>query len=166
MPHLYALGLGSNRYRHGPPKRTIARALAALEAEGVAILARSPIVATHPLGAGVRDFANAAALARTGCDPAAMLALCKAIERRFGRRAGRVWGDRSLDIDLLLWSGGSWSGAGLTLPHPALRERRFVLDPLAAIAPDWRDPVTGLSIRRLRRLLHRPKPVDRRPPAA
>lgn len=166
MPHLYALGFGSNRYRHGPPRRTIARALEALEAEAVAILARSSIVATRPLGAGVRDFANAAALAQTDCDPAELLSLCKAIERRFGRRAGRVWGDRALDIDLLLWSGGSWSDAGLTLPHPALRERAFVLDPLAAIAPDWRDPVTGLSIRQLRHRLHRPKPVDRRPHAA
>ena len=60
--------------------------------------------------------ANAAILVRTDLDPPALLETCQAIERQFGRRAGRRWGDRTLDLDLLLWSGGCWVDAALTLP--------------------------------------------------
>jgi 2-amino-4-hydroxy-6-hydroxymethyldihydropteridine diphosphokinase len=67
-----------------------------------------------------------------------------------------------LDLDIILWSGGSFAEAGLIVPHPAFRQRSFVLQPLAAIAPDWRDPLTGLRIRQLLRRLDRPSPVDRR----
>lgn len=162
----YLLGLGSNRYRHGPPRQMLRRALAALGDEGVAVVARSRIVATPPLGPGTRRYANAAALVETRLDPDALLALLKRLERSFGRRRGRRWGDRALDIDILLWSEGCWASRAVALPHPAFRERRFVLDPLAEIAPDWRDPVTGLTVRQLRHRAMRPIPVDRRVPAA
>lgn len=146
----YAIALGSNRHgRHGSPERELRAALAEL-APAIA----SPILHTAPLGPSNRRFANAVAIVETDEDPPALLRRLKAIERAFGRRAGRRWGARVLDLDILLWSGGAWSGPGLTVPHPQYRVRGFVLDPLARIAPDWRDPLTGLTVRQLRARLH------------
>ncbi|MGP1283507.1 MAG: 2-amino-4-hydroxy-6-hydroxymethyldihydropteridine diphosphokinase [Parasphingopyxis sp.] len=159
----FLIGLGSNRYRGGPPRRTLERAVDTLAARGLEIVRRSAIVTTRPLGPGARRYANAAILARTDLPPPDLLAMCKEIEAAFGRRSGRRWGDRILDLDLLLWSGGCWSGDGLTLPHPALAERDFVLGPLAEIAPGWRHPVSGLTIRQLNHHLRRNIPVDRGP---
>ena len=88
------------------------------------------------------------------------MARLKAIERSFGRRPGRRWGARVIDLDIILWSGGVYAGAALTIPHPAFRARRFVLDPLATLVPRWRDPVTGLTVRQL---AARVRAVDRRP---
>ena len=67
-----------------------------------------------------------------------MLRSLKAIEDEFGRRAGKRWGPRVLDLDIVLWSGGRFRSRRLTIPHPQLGERSFVLEPLAAIAPAWR----------------------------
>jgi 2-amino-4-hydroxy-6-hydroxymethyldihydropteridine diphosphokinase len=67
-----------------------------------------------------------------------MLRALKHIERDFGRRAGRRWGARVLDLDIALWSGGKWRSRQLTIPHPQLARRSFVLQPLAAVAPRWR----------------------------
>lgn len=157
----YAIGLGSNRYRSRSPKATVACAIDALADAGATIvLARSPIVVTAPLGPGTRRYANAAALIETTLPPRELFELVQSIEARFGRRRARRWGDRTLDMDLLLWSGGIWCDDRLTLPHPAFRGRTFVLGPLAAIAPGWIDPLTGLSIRQLLTRLHRPIPVD------
>ena len=89
-----------------------------------------------------------------------MLAHLKVIERRFGRRRGRRWGARVIDLDIILWSGGAWSSPGLVVPHPAFRDRAFVLGPAATLAPGWRDPVTGRTLRQLAGA------VDRRRPAA
>lgn len=126
----------------------------------------SPIVATAAVGPAGRSFANAALILRTPLDPEALLAGLKRVERDFGRRRGRRWGPRVLDLDILLWSGGAWAKKALTVPHPEFRRRRFVLDPLMAIAPGWRDPVTRLSVRQLRARLMRDRPVDRGPRAA
>jgi 2-amino-4-hydroxy-6-hydroxymethyldihydropteridine diphosphokinase len=148
----YAIALGSNRPgRHGPPERTLAAAIAVLKPVAV-----SPILHTPALGPSKRRFANAAVLIETRESPPELLRRLKAIERDFGRRAGQRWGARVLDLDIILWSEGAWSEPGLTVPHAAFRERDFVLHPLAAIAPGWRDPLTGLSIRQLRARLTRP----------
>ncbi|MES2988236.1 MAG: 2-amino-4-hydroxy-6-hydroxymethyldihydropteridine diphosphokinase [Pseudomonadota bacterium] len=141
----YVIALGSNRRgRHGSPEREIAAALALLHPVTV-----SPILRTAPLGPSKRRFANAAAILETGEDPPALLARLKAIERAFGRRPGRTWGARVIDLDIILWSGGAWGEPSLTIPHPHFRTRDFVLKPLLAIAPAWRDPISGLSIRHL-----------------
>jgi len=141
----YAIALGSNqRSRQGSPEATLRAALAELRP-----LVVSPIIASAPLGPSHRRYANAVALIETNDAPPALLARLKAIERAFGRRRGRRWGARVLDLDIILWSEGAWAGRGLVVPHPQFRMRRFVLDPLAAIVPDWRDPLTGLSIRQL-----------------
>jgi 2-amino-4-hydroxy-6-hydroxymethyldihydropteridine diphosphokinase len=159
----YAVALGSNRRhgRYGAPQRVVAAAVAAMEDMGLDIVALSPIRATPAMGPAGRGFANAATLVECDLEPPELLAFLKQIECTFGRRPGRRWGPRVLDLDIILWSEGSWEGAGLVVPHPGFRERDFVLDPLADIAPDWRDPLTGATIRQLRHRLRAPRPVDR-----
>ena len=144
----YAIALGSNRRsRRGAPAETVR---AAAEAIGAELLSR--VIATDAVGPAGRSFANAAAIVATGLDPLDLLARLKEVEREFGRRPGRRWGPRVLDLDILLWSGGAWAGDGLVVPHEAMRGRLFVLAPLAEIAPGWRDPITGATVRQL---LHR-----------
>src|SRR3546814_8744578 len=101
---------------------------------------------------------NAVALVASPLDPPAMLIRLKAIEAAFGRRIGQRWGARTLDLDILLWSGGAWSDDRLTIPHPAMAERPFVLGPLTRIAPGWRHPLAARSIRQLATTLARAQP--------
>jgi 2-amino-4-hydroxy-6-hydroxymethyldihydropteridine diphosphokinase len=145
-PYRYAIALGSNRRgRHGAPAREIAAALHAIGG----VERASPIIATPPLGPSSRTFANAAAVIVTDEPPPALLARLKRIEAAFGRRPGRRWGARVIDLDIVLWSGGTWSDSRLTVPHVGFRDRAFVLAPLRRIAPDWRDPISGRSVRQL-----------------
>ncbi|TCQ09101.1 2-amino-4-hydroxy-6-hydroxymethyldihydropteridine diphosphokinase [Sphingomonas sp. PP-CC-3A-396] len=153
----YAIALGSNRRgRHGAPEAEIA---AALEAVG-GIVAASPTIASAPLGPSNRRYANAVALIETAEDPATLLVRLKAIERAFGRRAGRRWGSRVIDLDIVLWSQGAWSSPGLTIPHAAFRMRSFVLGPLATLIPKWCDPLSGRTIRQLAQMVDRKRPRD------
>lgn len=143
QPHLYAIGIGSNRRhgRHGAPSAVVLAALAALDRDGIRVVRRSPVVPTPALGPAGRSFANGAAIIATFLDPPALLARLKALESAFGRRRGRRWGARVLDMDILLWSGGRWprhGGRRLTVPHRGITTRDFVLQPLAMIAPGWR----------------------------
>jgi 2-amino-4-hydroxy-6-hydroxymethyldihydropteridine diphosphokinase len=155
----YAIALGSNRRsRHGSPAETLR---AAAEAAGVTRLSR--VRATPALGPAGRGFANAAALLETDEEPPELLARLKSVERDFGRRGGRRWGPRVLDLDIILWSGGAWAAGGLIIPHPAFRERSFVLEPLAELVPAWRDPVTGLAVRQLLHRLGRRAAIDPAP---
>ncbi|MGH6782272.1 MAG: 2-amino-4-hydroxy-6-hydroxymethyldihydropteridine diphosphokinase [Sphingomonadaceae bacterium] len=155
----YAIALGSNRRhgRHGTPEKVIAAALAALEDEGVRIVRTSPVIRTAALGPAGRGFANAAAIIECDLDPPALLDLLKRAERAFGRRRGRRWGARVLDLDIILWSGGSWPAfprhaapGRLNVPHCELSRRAFVLDPLLRVAPDWRHPLSGRTVRQMR----------------
>ena len=123
---------------------------------GRKVEATSRIVSSAPLGPSRRRYANAAVLVRSKHDPDWMLTKLKKIEWSFGRRqGGQRWGPRVLDLDIVLWEGGAWSSPGLTVPHIAFRGRRFVLGPAAQIAPLWRDPLTGLTLRQLRARLQR-----------
>jgi 2-amino-4-hydroxy-6-hydroxymethyldihydropteridine diphosphokinase len=162
----YLIALGSNRrhVRHGAPAKVLAAALERLAVEGGAVEARSPVIQSAPVGPSLRRYANGAALVATVLDPPALLALLKRVEREFGRRSGgRRWGTRVLDLDIVLWSGGCWSSPELTIPHREFRKRRFVLDPAAAIAPDWPDPVSGFTVRQLRARLTRLERLPRWP---
>jgi 2-amino-4-hydroxy-6-hydroxymethyldihydropteridine diphosphokinase len=105
-------------------------------------------------GLSGREFANAVALVESEHEPNAMLRAIKSIERDFGRRRGRRWGSRVLDLDIIAWSGGRYSARGLTIPHPRLADRRFVLEPLASIAPQW-PLVEALTARHLAHRLAR-----------
>jgi 2-amino-4-hydroxy-6-hydroxymethyldihydropteridine diphosphokinase len=160
----YLIALGSNvrHPRHGRPERVLAAALAELERQGIAVERAAPAMASAPIGPSLRRYANGAAMVRSKLKPPALLALLKAVERHFGRQTrGQRWTSRVLDLDIVLWSGGPWSSPGLTVPHIAFRDRDFVLRPAIAIAPDWRDPITGLSLRHLHARLTRPRPVPR-----
>lgn len=151
----YAIAIGSNRPgRAGPPRDMAAWALAQLPGE---VKAASPLIETRPLGPSHRRYANMVVLLDSDLDPPGLLIALKAIERAAGRRRGRRWGARALDLDIILWSGGAWAGPGLTIPHPQFRDRDFVLCPLAAIAPDWRDPLTGHTVRQLYARLTAPR---------
>jgi 2-amino-4-hydroxy-6-hydroxymethyldihydropteridine diphosphokinase len=154
----YAIALGSNRRsRHGSPAQTLRAALAGLEG----VRAVSTIRATPALGPAGRGFANAVAILESKLAPDELLAELKAMERAFGRRPGRRWGPRVLDLDIILWSGGAWGGPGPIVPHPAYRGRAFVLQPLAEIAPSWRDPLTGATMRQLLARLTARRPAPR-----
>jgi 2-amino-4-hydroxy-6-hydroxymethyldihydropteridine diphosphokinase len=150
--HLYAIAIGSNRMhgRHGRPAGVVEAAIARLD-QDFGLFDASPIILNSAHGPAGRDFANAVALVESPAEPREMLRRLKAIEHDFGRRPGRRWGPRVLDLDLVLWSGGRWRSRRLNIPHRSLESRAFVLQPLSAIAPGWRirGPLTA------RHLAHR-----------
>ncbi len=160
---LYAIGLGSNR-RHacyGDPRQVLMAALAALESDDIEAVDASSIIASAPIGPSRRRYANAVALVASLLSPPDMLDRLQAIEAAFGRRTGQRWSARTLDLDILLWSGGVWSTSALDIPHPAMEQRDFVLGPLRAVVPDWRHPLSARTVRQLAARLVRAKPVDR-----
>ena len=162
MSSLYLIALGSNRRHplHGAPADTVRAAQEELAALGT-VLARAPVIASAAIGPARRSFANAAVVLDTELTPPALLIALKRMERAFGRRRGQRWGDRVLDCDIILWSGGGWRSPGLAIPHPAFRQRGFVLDPARTIARGWRDPASGLTVAQLHARLTRPRPLPR-----
>lgn len=95
------------------------------------------------------DFLNTAVTGLTALSPERILAAAQALERAAGRRPGPRFGPRPLDVDLLLYGDRTSSAPELTLPHPGLARRRFVLVPLAEIAPGWRVPPGGETVAEL-----------------
>lgn len=106
---------------------------------------------TAPVGVAVDqpEFLNAAVVGTTTLPPRELLDALLAIERERGRERPFPNAPRTLDLDLILYGDSVVDEPGLQVPHPRFRERRFVLEPLAEIAPDTVDPVTGLTIRQL-----------------
>ena len=136
---LYAIAIGSNRPhgRHGRPPQVVEAAIAKLDEE-FGLFDAAPIILNPAHGGAGRDFANSVALVESALEPPEVLKALKALEREFGRRRGRRWGSRVLDLDIIAWSGGKWREHGLTVPHKSAAERSFVIGPLATIAPGWR----------------------------
>ena len=136
---LYAIAIGSNRPhgRYGRPPQVVEAAIAKLD-ERFGLFDASPILINAAHGGAGRDFANAVALVESGDEPPEVLAKLKALEREFGRRPGRRWGTRVLDLDIVAWSGGKWTAHRLHVPHRSATHRSFVMGPLATIAPGWR----------------------------
>jgi 2-amino-4-hydroxy-6-hydroxymethyldihydropteridine diphosphokinase len=155
--HLYAIAIGSNRPhgRHGRPPQVVEAAIARLDEE-FGLFDASPIIINPAHGPAGRDFANGVALIESDLEPSRMLAELKRIERAFGRRPGKRWGPRVLDLDIILWSGGNYRSRTLTIPHLQLARRSFVLQPLAAIAPSWN--VGALTVRQMASRLARRAP--------
>ncbi|WP_353216748.1 2-amino-4-hydroxy-6-hydroxymethyldihydropteridine diphosphokinase [Sandarakinorhabdus sp.] len=153
------VAIGSNRRhgRFGRPAGVVRAAIAALPG----VIAASPIIATAPLGPGTRRYANAVAAITWPGDLRDLLALLQAMEADFGRRRGQRWGDRVLDLDILAAGQVVLRGRRLMVPHPELARRRFVLDPLVAVAPGWRHPLLHATARQLRAALLRPKGLPR-----
>jgi 2-amino-4-hydroxy-6-hydroxymethyldihydropteridine diphosphokinase len=155
----YLIGIGSNmRGRGRGPRAIVADFLNRLDPFWGEVVAASDVLSSVPIGPGTRLYANAVAAIETTLTPHELLAHLKSIERGHGRRAGRRWGDRVIDLDIIGWSGGIFSTPDLTIPHREFRKRRFVLGPLCEIAPGWRDPVTHLTARHLLTRLDRRRP--------
>jgi 2-amino-4-hydroxy-6-hydroxymethyldihydropteridine diphosphokinase len=156
------IGLGSNRChgRHGPPRGVLPAAVKALGKGGLKVRQISPVFETAPLGPSIRRYANGALLADWSGTPRQLLKLLKRTEADFGRRRGRRWGARVLDCDILAFDTAVILEPGLAVPHPALHQRLFVLEPLLALWPDWRHPRLNLSVRHMAARLSRPHPVD------
>lgn len=136
-----AIGLGSNVGDRAAHIRFALWSMAALP--GTVVLRASDVIETAPVGPIPQGpYLNACALLETALEPGALLAHLQAIERARGRdRASEArWGPRTLDLDILLYGNWTVSRAGLTIPHPRLLERRFVLAPLSQIAPDMLVP--------------------------
>ncbi len=110
---------------------------------------------TAPVGVGPQPtFLNAAAVGETSLGARPLLETLLAIERDLGRERPFPGAPRTLDLDLILYGDAIIDEApSLVVPHPRFRERRFVLEPLVEIAPDWRDPVTGQTVEELLRTL-------------
>jgi 2-amino-4-hydroxy-6-hydroxymethyldihydropteridine diphosphokinase len=158
----YLLALGSNvrHARYGGPREVLAAAIDALGEAGLQVEAMAPFHASAPLGPSRRRYANTAAIVATPLMPPTLLGLLQDIERGFGRRQrGARWSARVLDLDIVLWSGGSWASERLVIPHPEFRRRTFVLAPARSVAAGWRDPVTGGTVRHLTARLTRAKPL-------
>jgi len=143
------LGLGSNL---GDREAALERAEALLLGRGFRATARSSLYLTEPVGGPPQDwFLNQVLGGETALAPEDLLAACLETEREMGRRRGERWGPRAIDIDLLLYGSERRQALGLTLPHPRLAERLFVLVPLSEIAPAVRHPVLGLTADEMRR---------------
>lgn len=105
---------------------------------------------TDPVGVGPQPrFLNAAAVGSCALDPRALLDALLEIERQLGRSRPFPGAARTIDLDLILYGGALLNEPGLIVPHPRFRDRAFVLGPLAEIAADWRDPVTGRTVQEL-----------------
>lgn len=147
------LGVGANlpSPSTGSPRSTCESALAALPGEGVQIAKLSRWYESAPVPASDQPwYVNAVALLDTELDSAALLAVLHRVEVAFGRRRGEKNAARVLDLDLLAYGGEVRTGeSGPHLPHPRLHERAFVLLPLCDVAPNWRHPVSGLTVEAL-----------------
>jgi 2-amino-4-hydroxy-6-hydroxymethyldihydropteridine diphosphokinase len=140
------LALGSNL---GARRENLRRASAALP-PGVSVLAESPVYETPPWGVTEQPkFLNMVLMVETALEPVALLKHLKEIETRLGRTATIRYGPRVIDLDILFYGNRVLTSPELSLPHPRLHERAFVLVPLADLAPDLIHPTLGKSIREL-----------------
>jgi 2-amino-4-hydroxy-6-hydroxymethyldihydropteridine diphosphokinase len=149
-PTTIYLALGSNL---GDRRANLAAAVARL-APGVTVERVSSLYETEPAYLLEQPrFLNAALRGRTALAPAELLALLKRIERELGRTAGVRNGPRVVDLDILLYGGQALAGDSLTIPHPRMAERPFVLVPLAEIAPDLTPPGWDTTVGELARVV-------------
>lgn len=148
-----AIALGSNLGDRSVMIESASRAIATTA--GVHLLARAPVIETEAVGSpGVEPggpYLNSAVTVRTSLSPEALLAELHRIERALGRNRVREnrWAARTIDLDLLLYADRTIAREGIIVPHPRLAERLFVLEPLAAVAPEWIVPTLGRTVSEL-----------------
>jgi 2-amino-4-hydroxy-6-hydroxymethyldihydropteridine diphosphokinase len=144
------VALGANLpSQAGPPRETMLSALDALTAFGIRIAAVSPFYASRAWpDPGDPEFVNAVAVVDTELSPVALMTKLHEVETSFGRKRSKKNAPRPLDLDLIDYDGRVEHGPPV-LPHPRMRDRAFVLAPLADVAPGWRHPVSGESVEQL-----------------
>ncbi|MHC1730649.1 MAG: 2-amino-4-hydroxy-6-hydroxymethyldihydropteridine diphosphokinase [Bacteroidales bacterium] len=139
-------GLGSNL---GDRFAALGRAMELIGEEAGEITAASSVWESEPWGFDADElFLNMVVVIRTTLEPARMMQLFRSIEGRMGRKrsGGGKYESRIIDLDILLWDNRVITLPGLEVPHPKLHSRRFVLEPLAEVAPEATHPVTGLTV--------------------
>ncbi|HEY9849332.1 MAG TPA: 2-amino-4-hydroxy-6-hydroxymethyldihydropteridine diphosphokinase [Leptolyngbyaceae cyanobacterium] len=142
-----AIALGSNL---GDSQNILQSAVQLLDqTPGIELLARSSWYRTKAVGPPQPDYLNGCVLLQVLMSPQQLLATLLETEAKFGRVRQERWGPRTLDLDLLLFDDVVLESSHLQIPHPRMRERAFVLVPLAEIAPNWLEPVSGKSIAQL-----------------
>ncbi len=144
-----AIALGSNL---GESLATLDSAIQFLDkTTGIKVKNTSKWYKTKPVGGPPQpDYVNACALLMVDLEPHKLLETLLEIEQKFGRVRKEHWGPRTLDLDLILYDNLILDTPNLQIPHPRMKERAFVLVPLAEIAPNWIEPVSGKSITQLR----------------
>ena len=137
-----AIGLGANI---GDRRSTIETAVKMLsELAQIDVVKVSTLRETEPVGVTDQpDFLNGVVVLATNMDPRDLMSECMRIEKCLGRKRKERWGPRTIDLDLLLYGSDIIEEPGMTVPHPRMAERAFVLEPLAEVLPDWRHPILG-----------------------
>lgn len=142
-----AIALGSNL---GDSRAILDAAIETLgQTSGITLKAKSSWYKTAPVGPPQPDYLNGCALLEVQLTPQELLETLLSVEKQFGRLRRERWGPRTLDIDLLLFDDLILETPHLQIPHPRMKERAFVLVPLAEIAPTWVEPISGIAIAQL-----------------
>jgi 2-amino-4-hydroxy-6-hydroxymethyldihydropteridine diphosphokinase len=138
----------------GTPEQSVQCALKVLDGNGIKLLKASRLLLTAPFGKPNQPpFVNAVAQVSTHLPPLALLTKLHEIEKKAGRRRMARWGPRTLDLDIVDYHGLVRSTGKLTLPHPGIAERIFVLKPISELSLNWRHPISHLSARAMLRKL-------------
>jgi len=141
------IGIGSNL---GNREDNCEKAISLLSENGLNIVKMSSMIETEPWGMPDQPaFINMAVSFKTILSPEKLLALCKKIETDIGRTETIMWGPRMIDLDILFYDDLVMEKPGLSIPHPHIKDRAFVLKPLAEIAPDLIHPLLKKSIKEL-----------------
>ncbi|WP_225977369.1 2-amino-4-hydroxy-6-hydroxymethyldihydropteridine diphosphokinase [Nostoc sp. CENA543] len=147
LVHKSAIALGSNI---GDSLTNLAAAIAELATiAGIELIAQSSWYRTKAVGPPQPDYINGCIILQVTMTPQQLIATLLATEQKFGRVRQERWGPRSLDLDILLYDDLIINAPNLQIPHPRMHERAFVLVPLTEIAPDWLEPVSGLTVAEL-----------------
>ncbi len=148
--HTYLIALGSNL---GDRKYYIEEAIKAIGGQCGKVLAVAPLLETSPIGAADQLFINTALTLESQLEPDPLLAILLAIELELGRQRKEKWGNRTIDLDIILWRSDAisqvYQSPSLTIPHPECLKRDFVLHPAQAVAGDWIHPLEGLKLKEL-----------------
>ncbi|KIL52483.1 2-amino-4-hydroxy-6-hydroxymethyldihydropteridine diphosphokinase [Jeotgalibacillus campisalis] len=152
MTSLAYLSLGSNQ---GEPFVNLKEAVAQLdEIEGIQVSRVSSIYETDPVGVTEQNaFLNLAAQVETTLTPEELLIVCQTIENNLGRKRVVRWGPRTIDLDILMYNADQYRSKSLTIPHPRMHERSFVLVPLLELNPDLVHPELNVSLKQLQQTL-------------
>lgn len=145
---LAAIALGSNL---GDSLAIVEAAVQTLSGDpDISLISQSRWYQTVAIGPVQPDYVNGCVVLKTRRSPESLLHLLLEIEQQFGRERTEHWGPRTLDLDLLLYDAVMLQTPFLTLPHPRMAQRAFVLIPLAELLPQWVDPLSGLTILQFR----------------